>query len=141
MRTTLLLGLFAAALIAGAPAAVAGDTVKVPGAVHFDESAAITDPTSFDLDSMVVGHITSTKSDCLPNREVVVLGHYQTESGFKPYDIARSGQRGGFSGVGAGTHHGHLLDHVKLVLKPKAIGPRGNRKTCEGDALTVAVLE
>jgi hypothetical protein len=135
LRTALLLGLGAAALIAGAPAAFGGDTIKIPGAVHFDESAVVMDPTSFDLDSMVVGHITSPKSDCVPNRKVVVLGHYQTESGFKPFDIARSSRRGGFSGVGAGTDKGNPLDKVRLVLKSKTIGSPSNRRTCKGDAL------
>jgi hypothetical protein len=129
----------AAALVGvGAAAPAAAGTVKVPGTVVIDRLSELPQPISPSRDSVVYGHV-ETKQACLADRKVVIDGSYENESGLTPYDVARTGKNGGFSGIGASTHNGNDILGVKLVLEPKSIGTRRHPKTCKGD--TFKVLE
>ena len=132
-----LVAMTAALVAAGAVTADAG-AVKVQGTVVFDQASELSTPIGPGRDSAVYGRVFS-KQACLGNRKVVIEATYDTESGFRPYDVARSGTNGAFSGIGALTHNGHGLDGVKLTMKPKEIGTRRHPKTCKGD--TVKVVE
>ncbi len=128
----------AALMAIGAATVAAAKPVKIPGTVIFDQVSEVTEPTAPDRDTVVFGHVES-KQKCLDSRKVVIDGIYDTESGVQPYDVARTGKNGGFSGIGASTHNGNALVGLKLILKPKSIGTKRHPKTCKGD--THKVLE
>ena len=89
-----------------------------------------------DRDSAVYGHVDS-KPACLTDRKVDLKAGYDTESGFRPYDAAITGQNGGFTGIGPLTHDGNGLITVKAIMKPKDIGTKRHPKTCKGDTFRV----
>jgi hypothetical protein len=122
-----------AAALAGFGATVAAEagTVKVPGTVVIDKVSELSQPISPSRDSVVYGHVES-KPACLDKRTVVIEGNYANE-GLKPYDVAKTGKNGGFSGIGATSDNGNDLDAVKATLKPKSIGTKRHPKTCKGD--------
>lgn len=130
-----ILGLGGLALICFALSAFGASTI--PSKVFFDDSAEVTNPSNPNRDLIIFGHVTSPKADCLANRKIVILARYMTETGFRPYDVARTGANGGFNGVGPSTRDANQIDAAKLILKPKPIGTKKHPKTCAGDKVAV----
>jgi hypothetical protein len=122
----------AALLVLGASSTAFGGTAAVPSQVVYDRSGEVSNPPGPDRDSFIFGHVKS-KVACLGNRKVVILGGYANEPKYRPYDVARTGDGGGFMGLGPIEHNGNALSTWKLILKPKSIGTNQHPKTCKGD--------
>jgi hypothetical protein len=122
----------------GASSTAFGGTTEFPSQVVFDSAGEVPSPPSPDLDTYIRGRVVSKKDPCLNNRKVVILGGYDTESTWRPYDVARSGAGGGFNGIGPGSHDGNELSAAKLILKPRSIGTKQHPKTCKGDKLVLS---
>ncbi len=116
----------AAGILAGL--AVAGGS-NVPSSVSIDTGGTLATTTSPSRNFFIGGHVESGNVKCLPNRKVKLRAFYETESGSQPFDTARTGSHGAYSGIGPSQHAGNGIAAAKATLKPRKIG----KKTCSGD--------
>jgi hypothetical protein len=123
-----LAALFAVAgLMVFASGALAGSSIK--STVLFDHSETAADDPSLEL---LVGHVESPSAKCLKNRTVKIIAFYGSPEPV-PFDTAKTGTNGAFSGAGPAESGGQNIGGAKLKLAPKSIGTKKHPKTCEGD--------